>query len=250
MKAQINILITTNTMSKKHTINLNGSPRGAGLTFYEKNGRTVIRTSRSLQPRRQTRAQFKVRMRFLHTHTLWSALKDCCTPFFTGSEGAYRLFCRLAAKLPALYLTSYEYGCGAALLLPGTPVSCGTLPAVACRLGSWQGRPALLTDLEAEALADGAQLWLVEARQTTDNGLPRLQVTRERIEPEALQPADDGLALVDDRFADADGGWALVLRKRGRCSTQTLVSAATAYRRYQTAAALQRAARSFGGLTG
>ena len=69
-------------MSNKHTININGSPRSAGLTFYEWQGRTVIRTSKSLQPRRQTRAQFKVRMRFLHTRTLWSALKDCCTPFF------------------------------------------------------------------------------------------------------------------------------------------------------------------------
>ena len=54
---------------------------------------------------------------------------------------------------------------------------------------------------------------------------------------------DDIISL---NIVDTSGGGST----RSRRSTQTLVSAATAYRRYQTAAALQRAARSFGGLTG
>jgi len=56
--------------------------------------------------------------------------------------------------------------------------------------------------------------------------------------------------LVGDRYGEADRGWTLVRRRHKLCSTQTVVTAATAYQAYLTEEARQRAASSYGGLTG
>ena len=58
------------------------------------------------------------------------------------------------------------------------------------------------------------------------------------------------MALTGDEYGDPMQGWALVRRRGTHCSTQRIVTACTAYRAYQTDAALLRAASSFGGLTG
>ena len=80
-------------------------------------------------------------------------------------------------------------------------------------------------------------------------GQPRLAADSETAPRTAFTVVDGRLALVDSRFGDDRFGWALVRQRRDLCSTQTVVTAATAYRQYLTPEALQRAAASYGGLT-
>ena len=181
-----------------------------------------------------------MRERLSHNRRLWIAVRA------TGLID-YRRFCSLAAKLPALYLTQGEHYDGYTLLLPGIPVSCGTLPDIGQRLGSVDGRPALLTDL-APSFLDGDRLTLVVLEQVNPSGRqPRLAASAADVTGWTLH--DGCVALVDDRFSDDRYGWALVRRRRQLCSTQTAVTAATAYRQYLTSEALERAAASYGGLT-
>ena len=58
------------------------------------------------------------------------------------------------------------------------------------------------------------------------------------------------LALVGDRYGDPMLGFALVHVKDGIASHQRVVTGCTYYERYTTEAALQAAAKSYGGLTG
>lgn len=221
---------------------LSGSFRKAGVTIYAKEGHSIARPSMSIQPRRRTAAQFEVRERFHHNRKLWAVVQK------TGLINR-RQFYTLATKLPALYLTRMEHFRGYTLLVPGTPVACGTLPDVGCRLGTVGGRPALLTDLDATLPAPREQLVLVTLEQVTLGERPRLAAGTAVVPPADFSVVDGRLALVDDRFGDDHYGWALVRQWRGRCSTQTVVTAASAYRRYLTPEAQQRAADSYGGLT-
>jgi hypothetical protein len=133
--------------------------------------------------------------------------------------------------------------------MPGIPLACGTLPDIGQRLGSVEGSPALLTDQQPELLTAGDRLVLVTLEQVCYGGQPRLAADSEAVPRTAFTVVDGRLALVDSRFGDDRFGWALVRRRRGLCSTQTVVTAATTYRHYLTPEALQRAAESYGGLT-
>ena len=234
----------------KKGILVDGSLRTAGVTFYTKQGQTIARSSVSMQPERRTEKQFAVRERHTHNMSLWRSLKAHCADLMTGSANAYADFCTLAAKLPPVYLTRGDHANRAALLLPGIPVSDGTLPDIGYRLGTVEGQAALLTDLPAGSLAATDRLRLIGLCQHYLQALPRLQVDHEELTPCDFAVVDGCLALVDARFGDADRGWALVLCRDGRCSTQRVVTAATRWRDYTTPEALQHAAASFGGLTG
>lgn len=238
-------------MKKKNKtgILVDGSLRSAGVTFYTRNGQTIVRTAVSMQPMRRTRRQFVSRQRLAHCNNLWSSLNPTIAPLLTQGRSPYGCFCALAAKLPAVYLTEEELGSGAALLLPGLPVSCGTLPDIACRLGEADGQPALRSDLTAAALAAGDDFCLVEVRQQLVHGRPTLAVATGRVAPADWTPVDGRLALVGNRFGDTMSGWALVRRRDSLCSTQRLVTHCRHYEPYTTPAALQRAAASYGGLT-
>ena len=229
---------------------VDGSLRSAGVTFFTRNGQTVVRTSASMQPERRTLAQFESRERMAHTLSLWHYLHDTCVPLFTLGLQPRSDFFALAAKLPALYLTQREHAAGAALLVPGIPVSSGTLPDIGYRLGTHDGQPALLTDMAARGLNPAADRYLlVTLVQQLQQGVPHLTAASEEVAPERFVVADEGLALVDPRFGDASCGWALVRRRGDRCSTQTVVTASTLYRAWLTDEALERAAASYGGLT-
>ena len=98
------------------------------------------------------------------------------------------------------------------------------------------------------SLLDGDRLTLVVLEQVNPSGRqPRLAASAADVTGWTLH--DGCVALVDDRFSDDRYGWALVRRRRQLCSTQTAVTAATAYRQYLTSEALERAAASYGGLT-
>jgi hypothetical protein len=61
---------------------------------------------------------------------------------------------------------------------------------------------------------------------------------------------DGRLALMGEEFADEMKGWALVKVVDERCSSQTIVTRCTLYQQYTTEDALEKAADSYGGLTG
>ena len=241
-KYRRNSIKNTKKMKHKNGIKVDGSLPSAGVTLYTRQGQTIIRAATSHQPLRRTQQQFAQRERLAHNNNLWKVVKS--TSFIT-----YAQFCALAAKLPALYLTCMEHFEGYTLLLPGIPVACGTLPDIGQRLGSVEGSPALLTDLQPELLTAADRLVLVTLEQVCYGGQPQLAADSEAVPRTAFTVVDGRLALVDSRFGDDRFGWALVRRRRDLCSTQTVVTAATAYRQYLTPEARQRAAESYGGLT-
>lgn len=234
--------------NNKQGIMVNGSLAAAGVSFYTRWGQTIMRTALSRQPVRRTQKQFEQRERLAHNITLWKVIRCVCRPLFTQGGRAYDCFRTLATKLPALYITREEHFDGLALLLPGIPVSCGTLPDVAYRLGQVEGRPALLTDL-TPALLGADDLLLVGLVYHRYGEQLKLEAEAEPVAVDDMVAAEGGLALVDARFGDSDSGWALVRRSGGRCSTQRLVTACLRHEAYRTPEALQRAAASYGGLT-
>lgn len=230
-------------MKHKNGIKVDGSLPSAGVTFYTRQGQTIIRAAASRQPLRRTQKQFAQRERLAHNNNLWKAVR--ATGLIT-----YAQFCALAAKLPALYLTWEEHNERYTLLLPGIPVACGTLPDIRLRLGDVEGTPALLTDLSPALLSSADHFVLVELEQVWFGPQPRLAAATEKVTPADFALVEGRLALVGDRYGDTNRGWVLVRRRHKRCSTQTVVTAATAYHSYLTEEALQRAATSYGGLTG
>lgn len=234
----------------KQGILVDGSVRSAGVTFYTKQGRTIVRSSKSTQPMRRTKKQFVLRERLAHCNSLWFSLSDTCGPLLTARSRPYDCFMSLAAKLPAVFLTQGENANGAALLMPGIPVSCGSLEDIGYSLGLVGDSPALLTDLQAADLGRGDSLLLVELRQTLAPGFPYLDAMARKVGAADFMEVDGRLALLGDSFADPMRGWALVRRRGDSCSSQTVVTAATLYLDYQSHEAMLRAAESYGGLTG
>jgi hypothetical protein len=242
---KIDKIMTKRTMTG---IMVNGRMATAGVTFYVREGKTVVRTSHSNQPKRRTRAQFDVRMRTKHTALLWRALQPA-GPLFYGSRTTFTAFASLANRLPVVYLPAEGQLEHAQLLLPKMPVSFGTIPTVRQHLGTVDGTAALITSLRVDSLKRGEKLRLYTLRQTVEGGTPLLHATSRDVTIGEMRPAEGGLALVDELFADPMCGWALVHVADGNCSSQTAVSRCTLYEQYTTEEALQAAAASYGGLT-
>lgn len=251
-----------NKMAKtqKNGVALSGTLETSGVTFYTRNGKTVMRSASSNQPKRRSREQFIGRARIAHATKLWKALKWQVQPLFTGGTNAYTRFMSLMSKVPVVYMPAELYENGGSLLLPGMPVSEGMLPAIDCQLGEVEGRPALITNLPHRLNMDD-RLRLYTITQRVDHGTPRVGIyAEEQIVGKKLAAApfkdtevrllDGGVAFVGNVFADEMKGWALMLINGERCSTQQVVTRCTVYERYTTEAALLEAAASYGGLTG
>ena len=234
--------------NNKTGIQINGSLRSAGITFYTKKGQTITRTSTSIQPERRTYGQFEVRQKRTHCNLLWANLKRPCGRFFTVGATPYGAFCSLAAKLPPVYQTRMEYTNGSVFLMPGIPVSCGTLPDIRLSLGEVEGSPALLTDMVPGGLGHD-RLTLVTLRQVVLDNVPRMGVEVRNVAYDEFAVVEGQLVLTGDDYGDDMSGWALVRRRGTRCSTQRVVTACRLYLPYLTDEALRRAAESFGGLT-
>lgn len=226
---------------------VNGNVSAAGVTIYTKNGKTIVRSARSKQPVRRTRAQFDVRMRVRHTIVLWREMKPA-EPMFFGGKSTFGRFCSLANRLPVVYIPAKGDLDGASLLLPGMPLSDGTLEPLNEWLGEVNGTPALLTDLKKSSLTRDDELRLYTVHQAIENGKPMVRVTVEHLNRNAFTEVDGCLALVDARFADDMTGWAVVRTNSDRCSSQTAVTRCTYYEQFTTEAAMQAAADSYGGL--
>ena len=223
-----------------------GSVKTAGVTFYIRNGETIVRAAHTRQPRRNTRKQFEARMKMRHTTALWRWMSKC-DPMFEGGKSVYARFASLANRLPAVYMDAKQHD--ATLLIPGMLMSDGSLPEVKEWLGEVEGTPALLTDLRKEELLAGEVLRFYSLRQFVDGRSPRVQPKVADLKPRALQTVDGCVVLTGEEFADPMMGWALVRVAGNRCSSQQLVSCCNYYERYTTEEALLTAAESYGGLT-
>lgn len=252
-------------MAKENTSGLyiKGRLKKSGLTVYQRNGKMVARSAHSDEKRSNTRKQFVARQRMKHSMQLWSVMRRC-NPCFDDSNSNYLRFVSLASQLPVVYTDRLW---GSPFLMPGIPVSEGSLPAVEQQLGEAGGRAALLTRTPLSAMMRGDEMVLYTLVQRTYVNQLGLEANMARwtvdewkagIEHLGVVPTvvDGCMALTGDVLADDQRGWALVHvrpergdRQGSRHSTQSIVTRCTLYQQYTTEEALQNAALSYGGLT-
>ena len=237
-------------MKKKSTskgVMMVGSLRTSGITTYLKQGKLITRSSDSSQKRSNTISQFVQRQKMRHSVALWTMLKYCKT-MFTQRPTAYSNFLSLTNRLPVVYVERIQME-NASFLMPGIPVSDGTLPTLHQELGEVDGVPAFMTGLKYGERNFREKLWLYTAEQTMEGPMPRVRFHKREVSRREMTVVDGQLALVGEEFADENKGWALVRIDRDRCSPQTIVTRCTLYEQYTTDEALQSAAKSYGGLT-
>jgi len=238
-------------MKKKSTnkgLLMVGSLPKSGLTFYLRQGQVVVRTAHSDHKRSMTRPQFIQRQKMRHTMALWQMLKFCDV-MFTEYPTAYRNFASLANRLPAVFVPNIGLMSQASFLMPGIPVSDGSLPTVKEELDEVNGVPALLTNLKTADWSYEEKLLLYTAVQRIESDLPRVRFSMREVSWDEMTAINGRYALVNEEFADETKGWALVRVVNNRCSPQTIVTRCTLYQQYTTEEALEIAADSYGGLT-
>ena len=224
-----------------------GSMRKDGITTYMKQGRLIIRSANSMEKRSNTLPQFIQRQKMRHSVALWKLLKYC-EPMFTKGPTAYNNFLSLANQLPVVYVEKVLME-RASFLMPGIPVSDGTLPEIKQQLGEVDGVPALITDLKAHDWKPLTKLWLYTAVQTGSDRDALVRFSKREVSWEEVALVDGRYVMKGEEIAADMKGWALVLVKGERCSPQTIVTRCTLYEKYTTEDALETAADSYGGLT-
>jgi hypothetical protein len=167
---------------------------------------------------------------------------------FTKGPTDYNNFLSLANQLTVVYVEKVLME-RASFLMPGIPVSDGTLPEIKQQLGEVDGVPALITDLKAHDWEPLTKLWLYTAVQTGSDRDALVRFSKREVSWEEVALVDGRYVLKGEEFADDMKGWALVLVKGERCSPQTIVTRCTLYEKYTTEDALETAADSYGGLT-
>ena len=245
-------------------LNIVGRLKKAGLSFYERGGKVIVRSAQSHQPRRMSRKQFALRQRMTHNNALWRALDKKKKTFFEGGSSPCHRFRSINTDCPAVYLTKYMRLNNCSLLLPNMVLSDGPLQPINYQLGDVDGQPALLTDMTPRDAKKGELLlYVLEQRVYPQQVGPEL--FQLGIYVETLTPADfvtvpstlltpykspsGTLALLGERFADPMQGFGIVRVKEGHASPQRAVTNCTYYKQYTTEEALQAAAQSYGGLT-
>ena len=222
--------------------------RVGGMTFYQRGGQVIGRVSESNERRSNTLPQFIQRQKMRHTTALWKMLRFCELRF-TERTNAYQDFASIANSLPVVYVEKTRMT-DASFLMPGIPVSNGKLSTVEQHLGEVDGTPALITNLRAGDMKHGERLWLYSAEQHLEGDLPRVRFSRSDLIWQRGTAVDGPLILKGEEYADPMKGWAIVRVVGNQCSPQTIVTRCTLYQQYMTEEALQRAAKSYGGLTG
>ena len=231
-------------MKKEKGITFTGSLRSDGITIYQKQGKTIIRSSTRSKSNGFTIKQFIQRQRMRHAIALWRGL-EFCYPMFTEAKSAYNGFVSLANHLPAVFVNKYDAMHSPSFLMPGIPVSDGTLPEVKQHLGEVGGKAALITDIRPFIKSYGMELRLFTAEQI--NGTyPKVEFDVRSVTREELIETDEGLALVGEEFADDNKGWALVLVKGENCSPQSIVTRCTLYQQFTTEDVMNEAAKTYG----
>ena len=228
-------------------INLTGSLRSSGVTFYQKQGKTVMRSSTSYHKKGCTRGQFVQRQRMRHTMALWRSFQ-CCKAMFTEHSTVFLGFTSMANRLPAVYVTEDDAKRKLALLMPDIPVSEGTMTPLKQHLGEVNGVAALMTDLNPNDIKIYDRFWLYTAEQLVDYRTPKVNFKMKEVKVNEMTQTEAGMALVGEEYADENKGWALVHVRRDRCSSQGIVTRCTLYQQYTTGEALETAIKSYGKL--
>ena len=218
------------------------------MTFYQRGGQVVGGVSNSMEKRSNTLPQFIQRQKLRHTTALWKMLRFC-EPMFTQRKNAFQNFASLANRLPVVYVKKVLMD-QATFLMPGIPVSDGTLPSISECLGEADGTPALITDLSYGDINFNEKLLLYTAVQNVEHNLPRVRFNMREVSMSDMTVIDGHYALVGEEFADEMKGWALVRVDGDLCSPQSIVTRCTFFQQYTTEEALEAAADSYGGLTG
>lgn len=233
-------------MGKRHDkgLTLVGRMPQSGVTFYEKQGRIVVRPSQNgSTPHRCTLKQFIQRQRMRHSIALWHELSECDT-MFSEHQSAYSGFVALANKLPAVFVDKNMADHKASFLMPDIPVSEGKLLTVKEHLGEVDGIAALITNLKKKDLRSGVELRLYTAEQRVEYGIPKVSFEDRKVKKSELVETEEGFALLGDEFADDNKGWAMVMITGKRCSTQGIITRCTLYEQYTTQEALLAAVKS------
>ena len=110
------------------------------------------------------------------------------------------------------------------------------------------GTAALITKLKSQSLRPSEKLMLYTAEQRVSHGFPMVRCTVREVKLSEFVNLGGRLALVDHDFANEMKGWALVRVNGKRCSSQGIVTRCTYFERFTTEEALQKAAKSYGGL--
>ena len=232
-------------MKKKQTTGLSiiGRSPKAGVTIYEKQGKRIMRVAHNNKQHRCTLKQFIQRQRMRHSIALWHELSYCDT-MFTEHQSAYSGFVSLANRLPAVFVDTDLAMHNASFLMPDIPVSEGTLLSVKQYLGEVNGVKALITNLTKNDIRQGADLHLYTAEQKNEYNYPHVNFEVRKVAKNKFTETENGLALVGEEFANNNKGWALVLVKGKRCSSQGIVTHCTLYQQYTTEEAMLKAVES------
>ena len=121
-----------------------------GLTFYERGGSVLVRSSSSMQPNRQSSAQFVNRQRMRQGIALWRCFGPNDKPLMATPDGLspYRAFLRLNAGLDIAYLTRQQIRQGGVVLVPDICLSAGRLESLGYHFEIVEGgRRLLVTSL-------------------------------------------------------------------------------------------------------
>ena len=204
-----------------------------------------MRSSNSSKPREFTTKQFVQRQRMRHSVALWRQLARCY-PMFTEAKSAYNGFLSLANHLPAVFVNKNDAMNNPSFLMPGIPVSSGTLPEIRQRLGEVDGKAALIADIRPFRRNFSMDLRLFTAEQTHRYS-PRVEFDVRSVTREELVETGEGLALVGEEFADDNKGWALVMVKGDKCSSQSIVTRCKLYEQFTTEEAKIEAAMTYSG---
>lgn len=216
----------------------------SGTTYYLKQGQMIGRSAHNkTKPNHCTLKQFEQRQRMRHSIALWHTL-SWCDPMFTEHQSAYSGFVALANRLPAVFVSQRDASNNASLLMPDIPVSEGTLLSVKQYLGEVNGVAALITNLKKSDIRQGIELYLYTAEQKIERDCPKVYFEVRKVTKDELIETDNGFVLVADDYANTKKGWALVLVKGNRCSSQGIVTRCTLYQQYTTPEAMISAAKS------
>ena len=232
-------------MKKEKGITFTGSLRSDGITIYQKQGKTIIRSSSRRTSKGFTIKQFIQRQRMRHAIALWREL-EYCYPMFTEAKSAYNGFVSLANRLPAVFVAKRDAMDHPSFLMPGIPVSDGTLPELKQRLGEVDGKAALITNLKRYEARYTDTLKLFVAEQTNEDNIPRVNFRVRNVLKEELVETENGMALVGEEFSDDNKGWALVLVIGDSCSSQSIVTRCKFYEQFTTEELMNEAAKTYG----
>ncbi|MBP5562674.1 MAG: hypothetical protein J6X51_01400 [Bacteroidales bacterium] len=232
-------------MKKEKGITFTGRLRSDGITIYQKQGKTIIRSSSRRTSKGFTIKQFIQRQRMRHAIALWREL-EYCYPMFTEAKSAYNGFVSLANRLPAVFVAKRDAMDHPSFLMPGIPVSDGTLPELKQRLGEVDGKAALITNLKRYEARYTDTLKLFVAEQTNEDNIPRVNFRVRNVLKEELVETENGMALVGEEFSDDNKGWALVLVIGDSCSSQSIVTRCKFYEQFTTEELMNEAAKTYG----